>query len=207
MNPLTAPLLAQSVGCDVSRAIAWLPFIAETIDVYGISVNRQRLAAFLAQIGHESEGLRYTTELWGPTPAQVTYERDFNEDWPPPPLVQGDRNFKAFHLGNVNAGDGKLYRGHGLMQNTGHSNHVLMRDKLRARFGPKVPDFELEPARLGFFRWAALAAGQFWDDNKLNDMADGNDFKSMTIRINGGLTGYADRLARLEAANTTLSWA
>jgi putative chitinase len=33
-----------------------------------------RVAAFIAQIGHESGQLRYVRETWGPTPIQARYE-------------------------------------------------------------------------------------------------------------------------------------
>ena len=37
-------------------------------------VGTKRVAAFIAQIGHESCQLIYIRELWGPTPAQASYE-------------------------------------------------------------------------------------------------------------------------------------
>lgn len=55
-----------------------------------------RIAAFLAQMGHESGEFRYMEELWGPTEQQKKYD-------PPSAL--------AAKLGNVYPGDGFAYKG------------------------------------------------------------------------------------------------
>jgi len=55
-------------------------------------VSTQRVAAFIAQIGHESGQWVYVCELWGLTPAQLRCEG--RED-----------------LGNTEAGDGLNFRG------------------------------------------------------------------------------------------------
>lgn len=121
---------------------------------------------FLANVSHESGRLRYTTELWGPTPAQRGYE--------------GRRD-----LGNVKPGDGSRYRGHGLIQTTGRANHAAVRDRLRKRFS-EVPDFEAEPTSLAETRWACLSAADYWDMRGLNSWADRGDFDAVVDLINRG---------------------
>ena len=159
---------------------------------YGIDTP-QRQAPFLANVGHESGGLKYVTEIWGPTAAQARYE--------------GRRD-----LGNVLPGDGSRYRGHGLIQTTGRANHRAVRDRLRARF-PDVPDFEAEPAALMDTQWAALSACDFWDMRRLNDLADADEFEEVCARINGrnrrtGLpNGWEDRCERWEFARRALGLA
>jgi putative chitinase len=144
----------------------------------------KRQAAFLAQIAHESAGLQYVRELWGPTTAQLAYE--------------GRQD-----LGNTEHGDGYRYRGHGLIQVTGRANHVSCRDDLRAR-GLNCPDFEETPEALMVPKWAAMSAGWFWDEKSLNALADVDDFQRITKRINGGLNGYGERVVLWNRAQESL---
>lgn len=162
--------------------------------LYGIDTPLRK-AAFLAQIGHESGGLRYSTELWGPTPTQARYEGRAD-------------------LGNTQPGDGKRFRGHGLIQITGRFNHARMRDRLGEKFPTRiVPDFEADPEALALPEWAALSAADFWDDHKLNDWADKGDFDGVSDIINrgrktakeGDANGYGDRLALYYVARKVLA--
>jgi putative chitinase len=183
---LTIEQLSYACGANLPRAQLWLPYIERAMDAYEINTP-QRIAAFLAQIGHESGGLRFITELWGPTPAQVRYEG--RED-----------------LGNTEEGDGRRFCGHGLIQTTGRANHARVRDRLRAHFPDlDVPDFEQEPDKLAEPEWAALSAADFWDMKGLNELADAGDFERITRRINGGLNGQPDRLAKWERAREVLA--
>lgn len=183
---LTLEQLASSTGAGVVRAQSWLTHIQRTLDSYDINTPA-RAAAFLAQIGHESAGLRFTTELWNPSqvPAQGRYEGRAD-------------------LGNTQPGDGFKFRGHGLIQVTGRANHAAARDRLRVKFGTIVPDFESEPHRLAEPEWAALSAGDYWHRHDLNELADKSEFMRITRKINGGLNGYEDRLGRWEFAKKAL---
>ena len=68
-----------------------------------------------------------------------------------------------------------------------------------------MPDFEADPEALALPEWAALSAADFWEDHGLNALADAGDFERITKRINGGLNGYADRLARFNEAREVLA--
>lgn len=192
---MTPEQLQLATGCPrLNLAATWLPEINLAMTAYSID-TLERQAAFLAQIGHESGGLVYPTELWGPTAAQARYEG--RED-----------------LGNTQPGDGKRFRGHGLIQVTGRYNHARMRDRLRARFpGMNVPDFELNPDALATPRWAALSAADFWDDHGLNAWADRGDFDGVSDIINrgrktsreGDANGYADRFAKYQTSLEALA--
>lgn len=181
---MTPEVLAKCVGCTLTSAQQWAPFITAAMDEFAINTPT-RQAAFLAQVGHESGGLKYTSEIWGPTPAQRRYEGRAD-------------------LGNVKPGDGSLYRGHGLLQTTGRANHRRVRDRLRSRFGPSVPDFEADPGALSQRQWAAMSAADYWDERGCNKLADAEDFERLTLRINGGINGYPDRLRRWDAAKAAL---
>lgn len=185
---LTASLLRQATGCSAEAAERFAEPIAAACAFYGIDTPR-RLAHFLAQIGHESGSLRYTAELWGPTPAQRRYEGRAD-------------------LGNTQPGDGSRFRGHGLIQTTGRHNHARVRDRLRARFQHlDVPDFEADPEALTEPQWAALSAADYWDDRGLNALADADDVVAVTRKVNGGTNGLADRRQRLARAERALAQA
>lgn len=175
--------LAQSCDCTTMRAANWLGPISDACKPYRID-TADRIAAFLAQIAHESSRLRYVCELWGPTPAQTRYE------------MRRD-------LGNRNPGDGFRYRGRGLIQVTGRANYASARDALRKLF-PDCPDFEVKPEALEIPKWAALSAAHFWESRGLNELADIGAFQQVTRRINGGLNGLADRLALWEKAKAAM---
>lgn len=205
MTPLSASTLSLAMtGCPMERAAVWAPALDEAMQLVEINTPG-RQADFIAQIGHESGGLRYANEIWGPTPAQVTYERDFGKPWGPT-LRRGDRNFKAWNLGNAQAGDGRRFAGHGPIQTTGRTNHARLRDELRKLGMVDVPDFEAQPEAMGQPRWGALSAAMFWRRHDLNRFSDRDDFIGQTERINGGQNGLEDRLARRLRARTALGY-
>lgn len=180
---MTAEQLAACTGCrSVFFAASWLPSIVDAMGLYGIDTPK-RQAYFLAQIGHESGGLVFTSELWGPTAAQLRYEGRAD-------------------LGNTQPGDGSLYRGHGLLQVTGRANHARARDRLRAKF-PEAPDFEAYPSLLAQPPWAAYSAADFWNDHDLNTWADMDSVDGVSDLINrghktraeGDANGFAERAA------------
>lgn len=188
MTQLITPHLLRAAGATEALAQRWLPHVRAACGLYGIDTPA-RVAAFLAQIGHESGGFRYTTEIWGPTPAQQRYEGRAD-------------------LGNTQPGDGARYKGHGLIQTTGRYNHARVRDRLRARLGPDVPDFEAQPELLAADEWAATSAADYWDDKGLNTLADQDTpeaFLQITRRINGGINGHADRVARWDRLRVLLA--
>ncbi|WP_375577088.1 glycoside hydrolase family 19 protein [Paracidovorax oryzae] len=175
----------RAAGATQALAERWLDHVAAACGLYEIN-TLPRIAAFLAQVGHESGGFRYTSEIWGPTASQRRYE--------------GRKD-----LGNTQPGDGSRFRGHGLIQTTGRYNHARVRDRLRQRLGPDVPDFEQQPELLASDEWAATSAADYWDDKGLNALADIVDFERITRRINGGLNGQADRMARFERVQQALA--
>ena len=179
---MTTAQLCAATGATPERAQRWLPHIVNACDLFDINTPA-RLAAFLAQIGHESGRLRYSREIWGPTPAQARYE--------------GRKD-----LGNVRAGDGKRYMGRGLIQTTGRANYAATTQGLRA-IAPGVPDFEAAPELLELPKWAALSAAWYWHSRRLNALADLDTdaaFLAITKKINGGTNGLADRRTLWDAA-------
>lgn len=160
---------------------AYLPFLVAAMREFGID-TRLRAAAYLAQVGHESNDLRNLREIWGPTPAQARYD------------VRTD-------IGNTpeRDGDGAKYKGRGGIQRTGKSNY---RRAQKALDLPLLDHPELLEKPEHAFRSDAL----FWADNNLNNLADqlsgigdARDlarFDRITRRINGGYNGRVDRQRR-----------
>src|SRR5471032_2875959 len=134
----------------------------------------KRIAAFLAQVGHESGELRYVREL-----GSDQY------------LSKYDTGPLAIRLGNTPDadGDGQLYRGRGLIQITGRSNYLQCSLGL---FGDER--LLQQPELLEQPQWAAESAAWFWEQQGLNALADADQFNSITRKINGGLNGLEDRL-------------
>ena len=151
---ITADTLRATMGCSTLRAANWAPYIQRACEIFAINTPA-RLAAFLAQIGHESGRLVYSREIWGPTHAQARYEGRAD-------------------LGNTRSGDGKWYMGRGLIQTTGRANYCATRDGLRQHL-PNVPDFEADPTALELPEWAALSAAWYWHSRGLNALADAGD--------------------------------
>ncbi|MFC4428017.1 glycoside hydrolase family 19 protein [Deinococcus navajonensis] len=138
-----------------------------------------RVAAFLAQLAHESCGFLYLEELWGPTSAQQRYEGRAD-------------------LGNTQPGDGYRFRGRGWIQLTGRHNYR----KFGARLGLPLeaqPDLAARPDV------AARLAVAYWTDRGLNALADAGQFREITRKINGGLNGLADRERYHQLARAALT--
>ncbi|MEX3775849.1 glycoside hydrolase family 19 protein [Pseudomonas sp. MYb118] len=150
---------------------------------HDISTPR-RMAAFIAQIGHESGQLHYLRELG-------------SEQY----LSKYDTGPLALRLGNTAAadGDGQKYRGRGLIQITGRRNYQQCSVAL---FGDER--LLARPELLEQAQWAAESAAWYWAKNGLNELADRDLFNSITRRINGGLNGLQNRLQLWARARAVL---
>ena len=153
-----------------------------------------RMAAFTAQLAHESGQLQRWTE-------------NLNYRWERlrqvfPKYFASDSEARAFdrkperianrvygnRMGNgpEASGDGWRYRGRGPIQLTG-------RDNYRACGSAIGVDLVEDPDLLATPGPGCLAAAWFWARNGLNALADAGDFVTITRRINGGLNGLAER--------------
>ena len=156
--------------------------------------SRLRESAFLAQVGHESGQLRTLVENLNYSAEGLikTWPKRFN-------LVSAASVARkpeqianivyASRMGNGPAvtGDGWRYRGRGLIQVTGWVIYQACGEALNLDLLTK-PELLEQPA------YAALSAAWFWSSNGLNELADAGHFEAITRRINGGLSGQADRL-------------
>lgn len=174
---MDAQTLVRCTGARLDRAQRFAEPLTSAMQEYGIDTPLAK-AAFLANVGHESGGLHWTSEIWGPTEAQRRYE--------------GRRD-----LGNTQPGDGFKYRGRGLLQTTGRANYALLSGELGI-------DFIANPDQLAMPVEAALSAAYFWQSHALNAPANAGDFVRTVRVINGGVNGFAERQALYDAAKRVL---
>lgn len=197
--PITSnQLISIMPRCDAGQ---WVDPLNAAMDRFEINTPT-RMAAFLAQLAHESiettclmERLSYSTaerlcKVWPkrfPTlksaaPYVKKPEKLAN-------LVYANRGGN----GDVSSGDGWRYRGRGLFQLTFKDNYRLAGDALNL---PLVdgPDSVVAP------EVAALTAAHYWQRLGLNALADHQpgdddikDFEQISIRINGGRIGLPER--------------
>lgn len=182
-------------GCPPERRIKYLKGLNNAMKEAEINTPK-RMAAFLAQIAHESYQLKYYREIWGPTPIQKTYER---------PMVNGvldpiriNKPFPKWqNLGNTEPGDGFKFRGLSWLQNTGRYNVTQAGKKLGL-------DLENHPELGELPENVSRISCIYWTDRNLNSYCDKDDFKGLTFAINGGLTNYDDRVRYWELAKKVL---
>lgn len=155
-----------------SKLKASLPYLNAAMTEFGIN-TKKRVAAFLAQVAVESAELKYFSEI----ASGAAYE--------------GRKD-----LGNTQPGDGKRYKGRGVIQLTGRANYREAGKDLGLPL-EQNPEIVATPAV------AFRTAGWFWDKHKLNALADRGDFKGITIKVNGAIrptTHYPERIKYYERA-------
>jgi putative chitinase len=135
-----------------------------------------RMAHFVAQIGHETASLRYTEEIADGS------------------AYEGRRD-----LGNTEPGDGRRFKGRGLIQLTGRANYTAYSEDTGV-------DYVASPEKVASDPFVAVdVACWFWTRKGLNAFADQDDARAITKRINGGYNGLDDRLAYLQRAKAVLA--
>ena len=198
--------LAEIISADADD---WYDALCELLPKYGITTER-RVAHFLSQCAHESggfkrleENLNYSAKAlravfgryFGPAP-----KRDADEYHRKPEMIANYvymDEFRKYKMGNVNEGDGWLFRGRGLKQLTGRENYT--------RFGKSIGMTAEEAAEYVATPAGAIeSACWFWDTNNLNDIADTDNVVKMTKKINGGNIGLEDRQKRYKHAMQVL---
>lgn len=165
-----------------AKAALLLPHLNRAMAEYGID-STLRTAAFVAQLAHESGEFRWMEEIWGPTSAQRRYE----------PVTDLSKR-----LGNTQPGDGKRFKGRGPIQLTGRANYQ--------RFGGLLSiDLVAAPEQAAAPEAAFRVAGLYWKNRGLNELADAQDFREITRRINGGFNGLEERQRYFERAKAVLA--
>jgi predicted chitinase len=140
-----------------------------------------RIAHFLAQVSHESGFFKLTEEL-----------------------ATGDAYEGRKDLGNTQTGDGKRFKGRGLIQITGRGNYskygkYTLQDFVNNNNWLKLandPKYAIDSA---CWYWE-----KHWSGKSLSLLADNDDVVKLTKRVNGGTNGLADRVKKLKKIKTVL---
>ena len=152
-----------------------------------------RIAHFMAQIEHESglkpisENLNYSSErLLQIFPKYLISKADADRYARQPERIANRVYANRMGNGNEASGEGWKYRGRGFIQITGKENYyrLYLDTDLDVI---KNPDLLLEEPN------ALISALWFWDKAGLNKLADKNDLKGITRKINGGCNGLEHR--------------
>lgn len=154
--------------------VKYLDFLNNAMARYEINTPH-RIASFIAQLLHESGGFMYVKEI-----------------------ASGSAYEGRKDLGNTEAGDGRRFKGRGLIQLTGRANYKQV-----------GKDFGLDlignPELLETPKWAVESACHFWKSHGLNEICEKYDIVKVTKIINGGRNGLIERTQYFEKAKEILS--
>ncbi|SDM38567.1 glycoside hydrolase family 19 protein [Chryseobacterium taihuense] len=155
-----------SIGVSKSNALKYKDALNITFEDYNINTCIRKLH-FLAHVRHESGEFKFQEEI-----------------------ASGEAYEGRSDLGNTQKGDGKRFKGRGLIQITGRNNYT--------KYGTdKKMNFTTEPnnKKLATLPYSVNSAGWYWSEcltTNLNIFADNDDVIYITYRINGGFNGYIE---------------
>ena len=168
-----------------SKVALYADALNDAMDVYNINTPK-RQAAFLAQLAHESAEFRYVEEI----ASGAAY--DGRADL-------GNTRLEALRIAAAHdSTPGRYWKGRGLIQITGFDNYADCGQALGLDL-LENPEFLEAPAN------AARSAAWFWMTHGCNELADADNFRKITLRINGGLNGYENRLAYWKMAKEAIA--
>lgn len=199
----------QAAGISPALATRWWPHVDAALFEFGI-LQPHRVAAWIAQVGHESKGFTSIDESFNYSMQglidtfgnRIVAHAGKLGRQPGEKVVPIERQQRiasivyANRLGNGDAasGDGWRYRGRGLKQITFPANYQPCGQALGVDLLAQ-PDLLATDDAL-----AARSAAWFWYAKGCNALADAKDFDGLTRRINGGLNGIEDRRQRWRRA-------
>ena len=146
------------------------------LKTFGIT-NKEDIRMFLAQCGHESGGLKWLKEL-----------------------ATGDDYEWRSDLGNNKSGDGRRFKGSGVIQLTGRSNYQ--------DFANYTGDHRImEGVDYVANTYPFSSAGFWWMNNKMSKfIANGATIQQVSTRVNGAnpANGLSDRIKYYERAKVVI---
>lgn len=166
-------LLSKVMGdvLPLDKYATYLPYFSELLRNTN-SINNNRIANVAAQLRHESVGLKYFRELWGPTADQANYDN-----------MMGNR-----------PGEGRKFLGRGPLQVTGRDNYTALSKWAHAKgHVPQADYFLVKPEALELPEFGFLGAAWYIDkvNPRFNELADSGDIERTSKLIN--MPAWVDR--------------
>ena len=183
---ITPSHLAAIMRCQDATARLWADPLNNACERFQITTPL-RLAAFLAQVGHESVRLTRMVENLNYSAAglMIQWKDRFDADLAAECARKPERIANIAYggrMGNTDQGDGWKFRGRGLIQITGKTNYIACGAALQL-------DLITHPELLERPQHAATSAAWYWDSMNLNALADAGDNQNIGSLINTGRRG------------------
>lgn len=169
----------------------------------GEIITKNRICAFLSQVGVESAGmsvvkenLNYSAQGLLKTFGKYFPTRELAQQYERIPEMIANRVY-ANRMGNgpENSGDGWKFRGRGLIQVTGKNNYNQFASDRGLELEEAISYLETPDG-------ASESAVWFWTMRNINKPADEQDILTVTKLVNGGTHGLEQRM---EYYHTALS--
>ena len=194
------------VAAAGAAAAAWYDAAAQMLPKYGVTTP-ERVAGWIGQVRVETgfssdpkkleENLMYSSKGLLNTFKKYFKTQEDADAFQKNPEKIANKVYGGRYLnGPESSGDGYRYRGRGLKQLTFKANYMACSKDL---YGDdrlvKNPDQVSQDKTV-----AIETSLWFWKNNNLSGFADKQDYKGLSIKVNGGENGLADRLKYSEAA-------
>lgn len=207
---LTTTSLASCLSCSPQVAAQWLPGLAKATAAIGVTTP-VRMAAFLAQIGHESNGLTTLEENLNYSVAGLlgTFPKYFDAASAAkyarhPEQIANHVYANRGGNGSEQSGDGWVYRGRGPIQ-------VTFKDNYAALSKYSGVDYITNPSLVSSPEHGPVSAAWFWTSNNLVTLSDSGDVLAVSRAVNLGNAhsrgipnGMDDREARYKRCLSVL---
>lgn len=182
------------LGVPEAKAREYILDLVAALPSYGITNTKIRLAHFISQLLHESgyfkydeENLNYSSKALRRVFRKYFKTEDIARQYARKPSKIASRVYGG-RMGNgpESTGDGWKYRGRGLIQLTGKDNYKRFALWMGEPSIVNNPDLVASD-------YGVYSAVFYWTVNNLNKVADRDDVRLLTKRINGGYNGLDHR--------------
>lgn len=178
------------------EADEWHQALVDVLPKYNINTI-DRVAAFMAECSHESgnftvleENLNYSWQQLRKVfpryfPTDALAQQYHRQPEKIANRVYDDANRQS-KLGNTQPGDGWKYRGRGVIQLTGKNNYTAFAASIGQTLDQTVEYLKTKDGALESACW-------FWNNRKINPVADTKNIDAVSKLVNGGDIGLVER--------------